>query len=331
MTPETLLLTRADVRALLDMDACIAAVEDAFRAHAERRTIRPGVLGVDAPPRGVFHVKAAGVRGATSYYAAKVNANFPGNPRERGTPSIQGLMVLFDADAGAPIAVMDSVEVTSLRTAAATGVAAKYLALPDASVATIAGCGVQGRSQLLALSRVRELRSALAFDRDADTAAVFAREMSTLLGIPVQASSDLASAVRASDMCVTCTPSRQAIVGRDAAHPGLFIAGVGADNHDKQELDVSLLASSTVVVDVLEQCVKEGDLHHAIEAGAMRAEDVHGELADVVSGKRPGRTSREEVTVFDSTGTALEDVAAAAVVYERALATGRGVRLSFLD
>jgi alanine dehydrogenase len=327
----TLLLTRADVRALLDMDACIAAVESAFRAHAEGRTLEPAVLGTDARPRGVFHVKAAGVRGSRSYFAAKVNANFPGNPRERGTPAIQGLLVLFDADGGDPVAAMDSAEVTSVRTAAATGVAAKHLALPDAATATIVGCGVQGRAQLVALSRVRALRGATAVDSDPDAALRFAADMSRLLGIPVRAAGDVHEAVRQSDMCVTCTPSRRPILGAADAHPGLFIAGVGADNHDKQELDGALLAASAVVVDVLEQCAKEGDLHHAIAAGLMRSGDVHAELAEVVAGRKPGRTSREQVVVFDSTGTALEDVAAASVVYERALASGRGVRLSFLD
>jgi alanine dehydrogenase len=327
----TLLLTRTDVRSLLDMDACIVAVESAFRAHAEGRTLQPAVLGTDAPPGGIFHVKAAGVRGSRSYYVAKINANFPENPHRRGTPAIQGLIVLFDADSGEPVAAMDSAEITSLRTAAATGVAAKHLALPDAATATIVGCGVQGRAQLVALSRVRALRAALAVDRDAQAASRFAAEMSSLLGIPVRAAADVHAAVRESDMCVTCTPSRQAVLGAGDAHAGLFIAGVGADNHDKQELDGALLASATVVVDVLEQCAKEGDLHHAIAAGLMRPDDVHAELADVVSGRKPGRTSREQVTVFDSTGTGLEDVAAAGVVYERALAGGRGVRVSLLD
>jgi alanine dehydrogenase len=198
-------------------------------------------------------------------------------------------------------------------------------------VATVIGCGVQGRAQLLALSRVRRLDSAFAFDAAPGAATSFAGEMSAKLRIPVEAVADYPDAVRASDICVTCTPSRQALLGPDIAHPGLFVAGVGADNHDKQELDAKLLASSRVVVDVLAQCAREGDLHHALAAGAMRLEDVHAELADVVSGRKPGRTSPDEVFVFDSTGTALEDVAAAAVVYERARGEGRGVRVSLLD
>jgi alanine dehydrogenase len=327
----TLVLTRADVRALFDMDACISAVESAFRAHADGRTLVPSVLGTDSPPRGIFHVKVAGLRGAPAYYAAKVNANFPDNPRERSEPSIQGIIALFDADAGVPLAVMDSAEVTRLRTAAATAVAARHLALPDARAVTLIGCGAQGRAQLEALCRVRPIRRVFAFDISRDAAASLASEMSSSLGIPIEVVTDYRRALRESDVCITCTPSRQPLVAVSDAHSGLFIAAVGADNHDKQELDPRLVASATLVTDVTAQCAREGDLHHAIAAGLMTEADVHAELAQVVSGARAGRTSPDEVTIFDSTGTALEDVAAAAVVYERALSAGRGVRVTLLD
>jgi ornithine cyclodeaminase/alanine dehydrogenase-like protein (mu-crystallin family) len=126
---------------------------------------------------------------------------------------------------------------------------------------------------------------------------------------------------------VTCTPSRQAFVFRDDVAPGTFIAAVGADNRGKQELEPALVAASTLVVDVLEQCAEIGELQHALAAGLMTRAGVHAELADVVAGRRPGRTRAEEVTVFDSSGTALQDVAAAIVVYEKALATGRGTEV----
>ena len=133
---------------------------------------------------------------------------------------------------------------------------------------------------------------------------------------------DYREAVRASDVVVTCTPSRRPLLSAADVPTGCFVAAVGADSEDKQELAPDLLARSVVVVDVLEQCARIGDLHHALAAGAMRREDVHAELADVVSGRRPGPRSADEITVFDSTGTALEDVAAAALVYERAVDAG---------
>jgi ornithine cyclodeaminase/alanine dehydrogenase-like protein (mu-crystallin family) len=146
--------------------------------------------------------------------------------------------------------------------------------------------------------------------------------MSSDLGIEVLAASDLPTATRSSDICVTCTSSREVILGAGDVNPGAFVAGVGADNPDKQELDPALLARSAVVVDILDQAVTSGDLHHAIAAGVMTRDDVRAELGAVVSGRTAGRLHDDEIVIFDSTGTALQDVAAAAAVYEKALAEG---------
>jgi alanine dehydrogenase len=322
--PGSLVLTRTDVQALLGMDECIAAVEAAFRLHAEGSSLSPGVLAVRAPDGG-FHIKAAGLKLEHLYVAVKVNANYSGNPRRHGLPAIQGVIVLCDADNGCPLAVMDSMEVTARRTAAATAVAAKRLARPEASTVTVCGCGSQGREQLRALRRVLPLRRAYAFDLDEATAEAFARDLSAELGFEVTSTRDLAGSVRKSDVCVTCTPSRTPYLLRDHVAPGTFVAAVGADSPDKQELDPKLMAEAVIVVDVLEQCASIGDLHHALEAGVLTREAVHAELADVVTGRKPGRRSDQEITIFDSTGTAIEDVAAAVVVYERAVAAGRGL------
>lgn len=320
----TLVITRRDVRALLGMDECIVAVEGAFHLNAEGQSLAPGVLGVRAPD-GAFHVKAAGLKLKRLYFAAKVNANFSGNPTRRGLPAIQGVIVLCDADNGSPLAVMDSMEITARRTAAATAVAARWLARPNASTVTICGCGSQGREQLRALARVRPVRRAYAFDLEEARAEAFARELSAELGFEITPTRDHAGAVRGSDVCVTCTPSRAPFLLRDHVAPGTFVAAVGADSSEKQELDPRLMAQATVVVDVLEQCAAIGDLHHALEAGLLSRESVHAELADVVTGRKPGRRSEQEITIFDSTGTALEDVAAAVVVYEKALSSGHGL------
>jgi len=325
-TRATRVLTRRDVRDLLDMNACITAVDEAFRAHADGATLPPGVLGTHVTDGG-FHVKTAGLRDARgrAYFAMKINANFPGNPARRGLPTIQGVISLHDATDGALLALMDSMEITTLRTAAATAVAARHLARTDAHALTVIGCGVQGRSQLLALSRVLSVERVFAYDKEPDAAARYASEVAHALACEVQPVADYREAVRASDVVVTCTPSRQPLLFAADVPDGCFVAAVGADSEDKQELAPDLLARSVVVADVLEQCARIGDLHHALAAGALRREDVHAELADVVSGRRPGRRSATEITVFDSTGTALEDVAAAALVYERALDTGAGI------
>lgn len=320
---DTLILTRADVEALLGWDECIAAVEAAFRLHAEGRSLPPGVLGVKAP-HGGFHVKAAGLDTGRLYFAAKTNGNFPDNPRRHGLPAIQGVIVLCDADDGRPLAVMDSMEVTVRRTAAATAVAARHLARPGSRTATVVGCGTQGRAQVRALCRVLPLERVFALDQDAAAAAAFARDLAAELGLDVRPAVDLASAAAASDVCVTCTPARAPVLLAGHVRPGAFVGAVGADSPDKHEIDPRLMASAVVVADVLEQCAAMGDLHHALAAGAMTRADVRGELADLVTGRVAGRRADDEVTVFDSTGTALEDVAAAALVYEKAVASGAG-------
>jgi ornithine cyclodeaminase/alanine dehydrogenase-like protein (mu-crystallin family) len=320
---ETRVLTRGDVQALLGWDECIEAVESAFRLHAEGRSLAPGVLGVRAP-HGGFHVKAAGLERGRLYFAVKTNANFSDNPRRHGLPAIQGVVVLCDADDGRALAVMDSIEVTLRRTAAATAVAARHLARPDARAATVCGCGRQGRAQLRALARVLPLQRAWAFDADEAAARAFAREMSGELGFEVKPVPAPAAGLAESEVCVTCTPSRSPFLMREHVRPGTFVAAVGADSEDKQELEPALLARATVVVDSLDQCATIGELHHALTAGVMTRDAVHADLGQLAAGRRSGRRTTDEIIVFDSTGTALQDVAAAALVHERARAAGVG-------
>lgn len=323
---ETRILSRGHIQALLDEDACIAAVSEAFRLHAEGRSLAPGVLGVAAPGGG-FHVKAAGLDTGRRYFAAKTNANFPENPGRRGLPAIQGVIVLCDAEDGRPLAVMDSGEVTARRTAAATAVAARHLARPAASTVTVFGCGVQGRAQVRALARVLPLRRVWAFDTSPEAAEAYAAEMSAELGLEVARVGAPTEALAGSDVCVTCTPSCRPLFPVEDVRPGTFVAAVGADSAAKQELDPRLLAAATVVADVLDQCAAIGELRHALAGGFLTRESVYAELAEVVAGRKAGRRSPDEITVFDSTGTALEDVAAAAVVYERAEAANVGLRV----
>ena len=322
-----LLLTRRDVAALLTPDAAFAAVEQAFRLHAQGRTLPPGVLSVPSIDGG-FHLKAAGIKLRRSYFAVKCNANFPLNRRRHGLPTIQGLVLLADAENGRPLAVLDSMEITALRTAAATAVAAKHLARPGSRRLFLAGCGLQGLYHLRALARVLPLQRVALFDTDPAQAQRLARQLGRMPRLKLSIAKDLSSA-RESDVVVTCTPSRRAFLGPAGVAPGTFVAAVGADNPEKQELAPQLLAASAVVVDSLEQCADFGELHHAIAAGLMRRQDVRAELAEVIVGRKPGRRAPEETVIFDSTGTALEDVAAAVAVYEAAVRRRRGRRINF--
>jgi alanine dehydrogenase len=317
-TGATLVLTRRDVQHFVSLKDCIDAVEHAFRLYGAGKTQAPAMIGIHSSDGG-FHIKAGILPLAHDYFAAKVNANFPKNPRRFALPTIQGVIVLCDARNGRPLAVLDSMEITALRTAAATAVATKHLARKDSKVVTICGCGAQGRVQIQALAQVLKLQRVFAYDIEEGQASEFARESSVKLGIAVQVTKDLSMALGESDVCVTCTSSRQPFLKREHIGPGTFIAAVGADSPEKQELEAELMAGSKVVVDVLGQCAESGDLHHALRAGAVQRSDVHAELGEVIAGNKPGRTSQGETIIFDSTGMALQDVAVAGLVYEKAV------------
>ncbi|MGI8741006.1 MAG: ornithine cyclodeaminase family protein [Bryobacteraceae bacterium] len=320
-----LLLTRSEIASLLTLDDYIRVVEEAFRNHAEGGSFTPALAHVDAEG-GEFHIKAGGVRGNPPYFGVKVNGGFFQNRARHGLPNIQGLIVLSRADNGVPLAVLDSIEITIQRTGASTAVAAKYLARPDSRVCIVCGCGNQARIQLRALSRVLHLERVFAWSpiHDPAEADAYANEMSRELGIPVMPSNDLPESLAQSDVCVTCTPSRAPFIRRSHVRPGTFIAAVGADSPDKQELDADLTARSKVIADIRDQAIAVGETHHAIQAGLVSPEHVHADLGEIITGQRSGRASPEEIIIFDSTGTALQDVASAAAVYERAVAVGCG-------
>lgn len=326
--PDTLVLTRGDVCALLDPTSCRIAVEQAFAEHGQGGAPPPGVFGYHATGGG-FHVKVGESRaGLNPFVVVKTNANFPGNPA-RGLPTVQGLIQVFDLATGVLIAVIDSIEITTLRTAAATAVAASRLARPDAQVMTVIGCGVQGRAHVRALLGVRSITRVQLWDLDDSVSARLAADLTRDGSVQCVILDDLAEGVRHSDIVVSCTPSTRPVVQASWVAPGSFVAGVGADAEHKHELDPGLLAASRVVVDVLEQCAAIGDLHHALAAGVMRRDDVLAELGQIVAGRVPGRTSATETFVFDSTGSALQDAAACAVVIEGARREGRGGSVDF--
>lgn len=323
-----LLLNRDAVSEVLTLDDCIAAVEAAFLAHAQGRSLAPGILHIDAVG-GEFHVKAGGMHGKRGYFACKINGGFFENRLRFGLPNIIGLIVLSDAATGVPLAVMESGIVTRFRTAAATAVAARYLARPASETVTICGTGAQAEIQLRSLAHVLPLKQVFVWGRQ--NVGAFAERVGAELGIEVRATTDLITATRQSDVIVTCTPSRSWFLGREHVASGTFVAAVGADSPDKQEIEPELLAAASVVCDLVGQCLQCGDLHHAVAGGLMTTADIRGELGAVIAGSAPGRMHEDENIIFDSTGTALQDAAAAAVVYERAIASGGGYLFPFFS
>ena len=290
-----LILSGDEYNALVSMDDCIAAVEESFRQYAEGK-LHSGILSTHAE-RGAFHIKTSTYG---RYFAAKLNANFPGNAP---LPTIQGVLVLFDATNGVPLAIMDSIEVTKQRTAAASAVAAKYLARADSRTLMIYGCGQQAAAQLAAMRSVLPIERVSVFDADRARAEAFAERHGAVVG------------EREADVIVTCTTSKKAFL-REIAK-GTFVAAVGADNPEKSEIGPEAMKKAVVVADVLEQCATIGDLRAALAAGVMSRDDVRAELGAIVAGFAEGRRKTDEIIIFDSTGAGFQDAAAAVMAYER--------------
>jgi alanine dehydrogenase len=321
-----LILTRSQIAGLLPFEVYVRVVADAFRAHAEGRSLPPAIMHVDAP-EGEFHIKAGGLLAPEPYFALKSNGGFFQNRARHNLPNIQGMVILASAATGQPLALMDSMEITIQRTGAATAIAAHYLARAESRVCTVCGCGNQGRVQLRALCHALPIRKAFVWARQLERAQVFAAWARGEFGIEAEATADLRGALAQSDACVTTTPAKQPIIGPGDLPPGMFLAAVGADSPDKRELDARLLPAVSVFGDLLAQCATVGEFHHGIAEGLVRREDFRGELGELIAGKVRGRTSVEEITIFDSTGTALQDAAAAVAVYQRAKSAGLGVEV----
>lgn len=322
-----LVLSRADIARLMDYNDYVDAVEAGFRAAATGAALAPPAAGFQVPG-GSYHAKGAVLlSGDPPVVAIKLNGNYPGNPAANGMPTVQGVIYIADATNGRPLALLDSIEVTINRTGAATTLAARHLARADSKVATICGAGVQGRIQAIAIAAALRLDTIHIWDIRPDAADRLARELADALRLDVRPSRDLAI-TRASDVIVTCTSARTPYLTAELVRPGTFIAATGADNADKSEIDSPLYAASRAVVDSLEQCAEIGDLHHALAAGVVTPDHVHATLTDVIAGNKPGRTDERQITLFDSTGLGLQDVAAAAGIYRRALARGAGTRLA---
>lgn len=320
---DVLLLDAPAVRTALPAATVLKALEAAYRGLAGAPADAGQSLGFQTTD-AKFHVKAGLLPASHRYFAAKINANFPQNARRNGLPTIQGLVLLADGTDGRPLAVLHSGELTARRTAAATALAAFHGARADARRLAVIGCGAQARHQAEALAAVRELAGITACDIDAARAEAFAAWARQALEVPTVVVDGVASALAGADMAVTCTTATRAIIMADMVPPGCFVAAVGADNPDKQEIDPALFAHARVIVDDLAQCAAGGDLAHAIRAGVVAPGTVTATLADLAAGAAPGRLSETEIVLFDSTGTGVQDVAAAAAAYEAARERGLG-------
>jgi ornithine cyclodeaminase len=342
MQREVLILREPEIRALLDPRSCVSAMEQAFAAYSTGRAQLPAVIHLDVPEnevpgntapqnRGEIHVKAGYLNGGP-HYAVKIVSGFPDNP-QLGLPANDGMIVVFDARTGAPAAfLLDNGFITDFRTGAAGAVAAKYLAPAKISTVAVIGAGAQARYQVEMLALVRKFGEVRVWGRDPGKAQACADDLTKRRNIPAcnfAVTESVREAVDGADVVITVTASREPLVQAGWLKPGVTVIAVGSDGPDKQELDVDVLArADKIVADSIPQCLRLGEIHHAIERGAIAKEKVYAELGEITAGLKPGRTSETEIIVCDLTGVGVQDVAAASLVLERAQAEGQGKKVS---
>jgi len=324
---KTLLLTEKEVQQLLSMDDVIGVVELAFREKGLNRAQMPAKIYV-------FYNKYGGdLRVMPSYLeeldvsAVKVVNVHPNNRVKYSLPTVMATIILIDPKNGAPLAIMGGTQITAMRTGAAGSVAAKYLARKDCEVVGLVGAGTQARTQLMGLlslyGRLKEVR---VWSRTKETRDSYIAEMRQTYGdlTAFFPADNVKGAVEGADIVVTTTPSREPIVSRDWIAPGMHFNCIGADAPGKEELDPSILTSAKIVVDDWEQASHSGEINVPLAGGMMSKRDVWAEMGEVVAGKRLGRTSQDEITIFVSTGLAVQDAVTANLAYKRASEKGLG-------
>ena len=318
MDTKTLLITRGDVAEVLTMADAIEAVEAAFRAYGEGH--------VQMPPKVYLGFEKGDLRCMPVYMpelglAGVKNVNV--HPQNEDLPSVMGTLTLFDPNTGFPLAVMDATLLTAMRTGAAGGIAAKYLAREDSRVACFVGAGEQVWTQLEALLiSVPGIEQILVFDIDSERAEGFAARFASGHVVKAEACA-LEEAVSSADIVTTLTPARQPVVMKKHVRPGTHINAIGADAPGKQELDSEILSTATIVIDNWEQASHSGEINVPLSQGVITQADIYADIGELTCGRKAGRRDAREITVFDSTGLAIQDLACAAFVY-RQVTSGAG-------
>lgn len=330
---KTLLLTEDDVKRLLTMEGSIGEVEAAFKMRGLGHTQMP-------PKQYLFFEKYGGdLRTMPAYLeetdtvSVKVVNSHPENSRKNGLPTVIATILLVDPKTGALKAIMDGSWITALRTGAAGAIAAKYLANPNPRVVGMVGAGRQARSQLAGLlcvfGRIEEVK---VWDIDGKASQEFVQEIRTRYGGQNAVSCEsVEGAVKEADVIVTATPSRKPLVMKEWVGEGTHLNCIGADAPGKQELDPAILKAAKIVIDDWEQAVHSGEINVAVSKGLIGKEDVWGDICQVVSNQKPGRTKRDEITVFSSTGLAIQDAALARVAYSKAVESNVGQSVEIMS
>ncbi|MEM2282587.1 MAG: alanine dehydrogenase [Candidatus Hadarchaeales archaeon] len=324
---KVLLLSRKEVEKTASMVEIMQAVEDVFRAKGLGRVQMPPKIYVTFP-RGDFRTMPCYVP-ELGFGGVKVVNVHPLNPKKYGLPTVMASIILIDPETGRPVAIMDGTWITDMRTGAGGGIAAKYLARRNSKILGLVGAGAQARTQLLALREVFNIEEVRVWSESVERSKEF-KSWAERLGVNIHSKESVEQAVRGCDIVVTTTPSTEPIVRKEWVAEGVHINAIGADAPGKEELDPEILRGAKIVVDDYEQAWHSGEINVPASKGMIKRSDIYAELGEVVAGKKAGRLSDSEITIFDSTGLAIQDLATAVLVYRRARELGLGTEVELV-
>ncbi|MFC1549056.1 alanine dehydrogenase [Candidatus Omnitrophota bacterium] len=327
---KTLILDQKTIKRLVDVKDAVREVEKAFKYHGEGKTQMPAKVYIHLDKyKGDFRAMPAHVDALKSSGIKWVNVH-PGN-RPKGLPTVMALIILSDPTNGFPLSVMDATYVTALRTGAAGGVAAKYLARKDSSKVALVGCGVQAATQLKALEGIFNIKEVRVWGKKKGEAAKFKKLMGKKNPFKITIADTVKSCVNDSDIIVTTTPSRKPLVKIEWVKKGAHINAIGADAKGKQELDPRILKKAKIVIDAWEQASHSGEINVPLKKRQITKKDIYADIGAIVCGSKKGRTNKQEITVFDSTGLAIQDIAVAHLLYKKARKNKKGRYVEFFQ
>lgn len=319
-----LVLSEKQVQSLIDVDELIPVLEQAHVQYSTGKAVMPVRLVVPLPQIGGRITSMPGFLSDDKALAMKIITYFQENPKQN-LPAILGTILLFSAETGKLIAIMDGSYITAIRTACASAMATKALANPQTPVLGMLGAGVQARPHIEALTRVRRLQRIKIYSPTGASAAAIKKDMEPTVKIAIDIARNAEEALRDADLVVTATTAKEPIVKPEWLKPGAHINAVGSHRPDMREIDGATLARSKIVVDSREAIMAEcGDILLALKEKSIGENAIHAEIGEVLAGRKPGRSSAAEITLYKSVGIAIQDVATANLVYRKALEKGIG-------
>lgn len=339
---KTLLLSRDDVEHSICLSEVIDAVESAYRIFQNDGVIQPPIQAMNLPKTAAESDVKSCYNDESGYFSIKTVGLFPGNAKGLGAyrsetganlPNMMGNIILGDGQTGAALAIMDASLITGIRTGAAGALSAKYLARSDADTVAVFAAGAQARMQILALAQVRKLRQIRVFDRFAppEVLSAYKRDMAAATGATVQICQSVEEAAHDADILICVTPSREFYLKEAYVKAGAHIIEIGVDDIGKNELEPSLFSrADKVICDSIPQCLARGETRNAVQAGVFTEAQIYGEIGELILGRKNGREQEDEITIFDSTGMAIQDNETAALCYQSAVRKGIGSWFAFI-